>query len=207
VARRDVAGGNLGGPAPLALAVYGALSLLAVGAAAVRGKNPLEAEAPWLDLDAWAHAGSLAGGVVLALVTIQASRFFVKQWGWARMLHADLRPSIRHAGDGTLLVLGLTSGIGEELFFRGLLTPALGLVLSSVAFGAVHQLRGRTGWIWSCWAGVMGFLFGALFLLTGSLLGPIVAHAAINVMNLRFLRDTDVEQKKPRRLGGLLGRA
>jgi membrane protease YdiL (CAAX protease family) len=122
------------------------------------------------------------------------------------MLHADLRPAVRDAGDGTILVLGLASGIAEELFFRGLLAPALGLVVSSVAFGGLHQLRGRVGWIWASWACVMGLLFGSLFLATGSLLGPIVAHASINVMNLRFLRDTDVEPRKPRRLGGLLGR-
>jgi membrane protease YdiL (CAAX protease family) len=50
----------------------------------------------------------------------------------------------------------------------------------------------------------MGLLFGALFLATGSLLGPIVAHVAINVVNLRFLRDTDLEPQRQRRLGGLL---
>jgi membrane protease YdiL (CAAX protease family) len=53
----------------------------------------------------------------------------------------------------------------------------------------------------------MGLLFGALFLATGSLVGPLLAHAAINIANLRFIRDTDIEAPKPRRLGGLLGRA
>jgi membrane protease YdiL (CAAX protease family) len=61
--------------------------------------------------------------------------------------------------------------------------------------------------VWAIWATVMGVLFAALFLATGSLLGPILAHAAINVANLRFLRDTAVEPPKPRRLGGLLGGA
>ena len=133
-----------------------------------------------------------------------ATRAFVKRWGWARMLHADLRPAVQGAGDATILVLGLASGVAEELFFRGLLAPALGLVVSSLAFGGLHQLRGRAGWIWAAWAAVMGLLFGALFFATGSLLGSIVAHVSINVANLRFLRDTDVEPKKPRRLGGLL---
>ena len=68
-------------------------------------------------------------------------------------------------------------------------------------------MRGRARWVWAAWATVMGLLFGALMLATESLLGPIVAHAAINVANLRFLRDTDVEPDKPRRLGGLLGGA
>jgi uncharacterized protein len=195
------------GPAPLALAIYGGLSVVTVGIAFARGTSPVDTEA-WLELPAWArYLTSIAGGVVLACLTVLATRAFVKRWGWAKMLHADLRPAVRDAGDGTILVLGLASGIAEELFFRGLLAPALGLLLSSVAFGGLHQLRGRVGWIWAGWAAVMGLLFGTLFLTTGSLLGPILAHVTINVMNLRFLRDTEVEPRKPRRLGGLLGRA
>ena len=196
------------GPAPLALVVYGALSLLTLAIAFARDKSPVETDAWVTDLPAWSlHFASIAGGVLLAVATVWASRVFVRRWGWARMLHADLRPAVQNAGDGTILVLGIASGVAEELFFRGLLTPALGLVLASVAFGGLHQLRGRVGWIWAGWATVMGLLFGALFLATGSLVGPIVAHAAINVMNLRFLRDTEVEPKRTRRLGGLLGDA
>lgn len=195
------------GPAPLALAVYGALTALTFGVAFVRDRSPVETEA-WFALpDGTHHLVSLAGGGLLAGLTVLATRAFVRRWGWAKALHADLRPAVRGAGDATLLVLGVASGVAEELFFRGLLAPALGLVVSSLAFGALHQLRGRAGWIWSSWAAVMGLLFGALFFATGSLLGPIAAHMAINVVNLRFLRDTDVEPRKPRQLGGLLGRA
>ena len=55
------------------------------------------------------------------------------------------------------------------------------------------------------WATVMGLLFGILFAATGSLVGPIVAHAIINAANLRFLRDNDPEAV-PKPLGGLLRR-
>ena len=133
-------------------------------------------------------------------------------WGFgvlgcsARSLHSSLRPTIRDADGTTLLILGIASAVGEELFFRGLLVPALGLVVSSLAFGLLHQVKGRARWVWAGWAAIMGVLFGALFLATGSLVGPIVAHAAINVTNLKFLRDTDFEPPKTRRLGGLLQR-
>jgi membrane protease YdiL (CAAX protease family) len=194
--------------------IYGALSAVAIGAAIARGRSPVTlptAEA-WLPLGGvggalTGHVLSLALGVALAFVTVKATRQFVQRWGWARALHANLRPAIRNAGEGTIVVLGLASAIGEELFFRGLLTATFGVVASSVAFGLLHQVRGRARWGWAGWAAVMGLLFGSLFLATGSLLGPIVAHAAINVVNLRFLRDTDFEPPKPRRLGGLLGRA
>ena len=187
------------------LAVYGTLGLFTLGVAFARDTSPV-ATTSWLELPAWlGHPISLIGGIFLAILTIRASRIVVARFGWARSLHTDLRGPVRGAGDETLLVLGLASGVAEELFFRGLLAPVLGVLLSSVAFGALHQLRGRTGWIWSGWATVMGLLFGALFLATGSLLGPVVAHVAINVTNLRYLRDTDVAPPK-RRLGGLLAR-
>lgn len=199
-------------PAPLALAVYGGFAAVALAVAAARGVSPIET-AGLLDgfdgvlPEGTGHGLSLIGGLTLAAATVTATRMFVRRWRWARLLLADLRPVVRGASDAEIVVLGLASGVAEELFFRGLLAPALGLALSSLLFGVIHRLRGRVGWIWATWAGVMGLLFGALFLATGSLLGPLVAHAAINVLNLRYLRDTDVEPKKPRRLGGLLGQA
>ena len=187
------------------LAVYGTVCLFTLGVALARDTSPV-ATASWLALPLWlGHPLSLVGGIFLAFLTVRASRIAVARFGWARSLHTDLRAPVRGAGDGTLIVLGLASGLAEELFFRGLLAPLVGVLVSSVAFGALHQLRGRTGWIWSGWAAGMGLLFGGLFLATGSLLGPVVAHVAINVTNLRYLRDTDVAPP-PRRLGGLLAR-
>lgn len=191
--------------------IYGALSVVAVAAAYARGLSPI-ALAPneaWIPFDGLfpgaSHVASLLGGGMLAFGTIKATRQFVQRWGWARALHSDLRPAVSHAGGGTILVLGIASAASEELFFRGLLAAAFGVLLSSLAFGLLHQVRGRVRWAWAAWATIMGLLFGSLFLATGSLVGPLLAHAAINVMNLRFLRDTDVTPPTKRRLGGLLG--
>lgn len=194
------------GPVLLAVGVYGALSLVALALAAAAERSPVVVRG-WLPVEgAVSHALSAALGLALALGTVRATRSFVRRFRWARALHAGLRPSVRHASGPTLLVLGLTSAVGEELFFRGLLVPAVGLALSSIGFGLLHQLRGRERWAWAGWATVMGLLFGGLFVLTGSLVGPIVAHALINVQNLRFLRDTEVGAEPPaRRLGGVLG--
>jgi hypothetical protein len=99
----------------------------------------------------------------------------------------------------------VASAAGEELLFRGLLVPVIGVVASSIVFGALHQIRGRARWGWMVWATIMGLLFATVFAATGSLIGPLFAHAAINHSNLRFLRDS---QPTPRRraLGGLLRR-
>jgi membrane protease YdiL (CAAX protease family) len=53
------------------------------------------------------------------------------------------------------------------------------------------------------WATATGLLFALVFRATGSLVGPVVAHAAINAVNLRYLRDNDPAPPR-RRLGGLL---
>jgi uncharacterized protein len=191
--------------------VYGSIILVALGVAALRGKSPFELTGTeaWIPLSAIsAHVLSFGLGIPLAVTTVWVTREFVRRFGWAKMLHADLRPTVTDAGNATLVILGVASAFAEELFFRGLLAAAFGVVISSLAFGALHQLRGRTGWIWAAMATVVGVLLASLFLATGSLVGPIVAHATINVANLRFLRDTDVrpehEKKKTRRLGGLL---
>ena len=103
------------------------------------------------------------------------------------------------------MVMALASGVGEELFFRGCLTPLVGVFLSSAAFGVLHQVRGRARWAWAGWATVMGLAFATIYELTGHLVGPILAHVTINLVNLRYLRDHDPEAK-PRTLGGLLAR-
>lgn len=204
---RAAAAHLLGRPARLALLVYGALSLVTIAIALASGTSPFAVDG-WLELPAGArHLVSLAGGVFLAAATVGATRVFVKRWCWAKALHADLRPAVRDLDGSTLWAMGIASGVSEELFFRGLLAPAVGILLSSAAFGLLHRLRGRSGWIWTAWATIMGLLFCALFFATGSLVGAIVAHAAINVANLRFLRDTDVEPRETGRLGSLLGEA
>lgn len=124
---------------------------------------------------------------------------------WARTLHADLRPVAHGLDNGAILLMAIASGLGEELFFRGWLTPYVGVLASAVAFGAVHQVRGRARWAWAAWAAVMGLAFGFIYRLTGNLAGPIVAHVTVNALNLRYLRDHDPEAK-PKLLGGLLSR-
>lgn len=191
-----------------AAAIYAALAALPLLVALVRGTNPLTVEDPWVAFDAvTAHTVSLGAGLVIAVVTIAATRAMVRHFAWARALHHSLRPSVRHRPDSALVVLGLASAVGEELFFRGLLAVAIGLVASSIAFGLLHQVRGTGRWAWAAWATLMGLAFGATMFATGSLVGPLVAHAVINVANLRFLRDAQVTPPSERRLGGLLGRA
>jgi membrane protease YdiL (CAAX protease family) len=190
------------------LVLLGAYAAMA-GASAVLslalGRDPLACEA-WLGTSGSAAVlVSLGSGICIGAATVAATRVVVRRAAWARDLHAALRPAVHRAGDGGLLAVAVASAAAEELLFRGVLVPVVGVVLSSLAFGALHQIRGRARWGWMAWATVMGLLFGVLFAATGSLAGPVAAHVIVNAANLRFLRDND-PSPRPRALGGLLRR-
>ena len=87
----------------------------------------------------------------------------------------------------TALHLSLSSGIAEEVFFRGVMQPAVGYVTTSVLFGIVHVGPSRRYLAWTAFAVAMGFILGWSLEATGSLLGPILAHVAVNFVNLLYI--------------------
>jgi membrane protease YdiL (CAAX protease family) len=185
---------------------YVGVGVFALSAAWALGVNPLETSA-WLGTSGVAAATMSAGfGAMIAVATIAATRVLLRRTAWARALHDDLRPVVRDESDGTLVFMALASGIGEELLFRGLVVPLGGVIVSAALFGLVHQVRGPARWGFMAWATIMGLAFALLFRFTGSLVGPIVAHVAINAANLRVLRDVDPAPRRRRVLGGILGR-
>jgi membrane protease YdiL (CAAX protease family) len=193
-------------PLAAAIGIYGFVAAFAVAASTALGQSPIECHG-WLGAEGAASwLLSLGAAVPLGVTTIAATRIVVRRAPWAGALHAALRPAVHRASDGSLFVLALASATGEELLFRGLLVPLVGVFASSLVFGALHQVRGRARWAWMAWATLMGALFATIFAATGSLIGPFVAHAAINHANLRFLRDNDPSPRRRRRLGGLLER-
>ncbi|MFP4123490.1 MAG: CPBP family intramembrane glutamic endopeptidase [Coleofasciculus sp.] len=83
-----------------------------------------------------------------------------------------------------LIWLGLLPGMSEELLFRGVMLPAIGLnalgvIISSLVFGVLH-LSGSQQWPYVVWATIVGLLLGFSAVGTGNLLVPIVAHVATN---------------------------
>jgi membrane protease YdiL (CAAX protease family) len=149
---------------------------------------------------------SLLLGAALAVACVRVSRAMSERVPRVRELGLELRPRLVNASNGELLLTAAIVGASEEIFFRGILTPLVGVVLSSLAFGLVHQVRGRARLVWIAWAAVMGLLFAGIFELTGSLAGPILAHVAVNAANARYLRDEVQEPRQQRALGGLLKR-
>jgi uncharacterized protein len=82
--------------------------------------------------------------------------------------------------------LGLLPGMSEELLFRGVMLPALGLnwiglVASSLCFGVLHMSSWQQ-WPYVAWATVIGFALGYSALVTGNLLVPVTAHILTNII-------------------------
>jgi membrane protease YdiL (CAAX protease family) len=91
---------------------------------------------------------------------------------------------------GLFIVTALIAGgIKEELqrafiirrFSRYLGGAGLGLLIWSFAFGAGHFVQGAQGIVT---ATIYGLIFGLLYLIRGSLVGPIVAHGAYDTLAL-----------------------
>lgn len=87
-----------------------------------------------------------------------------------------------------ILLLAASSGLAEELFFRGWLQTQFGLVPASVAFGLCH-IWGKDAVPYGLYAVGMGVLLGLLFEQTGSnLWAPILAHSLNNLLGFLALK-------------------
>lgn len=131
---------------------------------------------------------SLALGAVLAWGVVAITPILVERTAWARGLHRELRPLVESLTTRSIVLLALSSGIAEELFFRGAMQPVIGIWWTSLIFAALHSGPKWALVAWSAWAFVMGLLFGWIFEYTGVLAGPILAHVWINQRNLTYMR-------------------
>ena len=148
----------------------------------------------------WLHLGSvtllplqgtpqaLLLGLAIALGITCASGLVYRLWPAYRQsadfyLEMVLKPLVLP----DLIWLGLLPGMSEELLFRGVMLPAVGLnatgiLATSLIFGVLH-LSGRQQWPYVVWASVVGLLLGFSAVATGNLLVPIVAHIVTNLLS------------------------
>ncbi len=168
----------------LAIVGEGALVAVALGWARWRGL-PLE-------------LGSVARGGVAGILMAGA-------FGWAnlyllchapairpvralRRLYVEvLKPLFDGVGLGSIVAISVAAGLGEELLFRGVLQPELGLIPASVLFGLAHT-GGSGTYAFGCWAGVTGAALGVLAIWTDGLMAPIVAHTVYDAAAMIYIR-------------------
>lgn len=131
---------------------------------------------------------ALIWSVGLAVGITLASGVIYRLWSaYRRSADMYLELVIKPLTWTDLIWLGLLPGLSEELLFRGVMLPALGLniaavALSSVLFGVLH-LSGAGQWPYVVWATIVGFALGYCALVTGNLLVPVLAHIITNLVS------------------------
>lgn len=81
------------------------------------------------------------------------------------------------------LVIALASGIAEEIAFRGVLQPLIGIVASNLLFALLH-VPSRQLWFYGLWALFAGLFLGNLYAWTDNLFVPIGVHVLNNLGSL-----------------------
>lgn len=170
----------------LLIALAGEAVLAAIALACVRLIDiPLSMGPRWRGV----VVGS-AGAVALAIFNLTMLRHGARLPIFRsvdEMYRDVLRPLFARIGWREVVLISMAAGIGEELLFRGVLQPLLGIVPASLLFGLAH-FGGAATIGFAVWAAAVGGFLGWLASLGGGLLAPIVAHAGYDALALAYIR-------------------
>lgn len=171
------------------------------------GLLPLVAGALWLQDQPWSSIGwrspadwglaigiGVAAGLAMELLAVRLTTPLISRVFGVEPDYGALK-RIRGNTKMLLVFLALSwtlAAFGEEICFRGFLMERLArafggsdgawivsLILSSAVFGWGHIEQGVSGWVQE---GLSGLLLGLLFLATGDLVAPVVAHGVSNTV-------------------------
>lgn len=180
-----------------------AARILLVLAICLLGSIPL----PTLGLTApasWHQSGQTLSILFIAIALSVVLFRYRGDWQLRRLLKmvGALIPASR-AERRWFAVIALGAGVSEEIVFRGFLLFYLNsytslssmemIVISALIFGFCHLYQ---GWLGVLVTSLVGLCFAFLYVSTGSLLVPIVVHAALDLRVLLILT--------PARLASLL---
>lgn len=180
--------------------VLAAMGCLLVGFGPVFGIHYAPAELAWMAAGTrvrmillGACVGAAAAIATPAVIAIWSAKLRVKAAKAAQRL-SFLLPS---SGDERRWWIGVcvAAGVCEEIIYRGFLlhyfhasplhlSLTWALAASSIVFGIGHLYQGATGAVSTV---VVGFLLGVVFLVTGSLMVPMIAHALLDLRILLML--------------------
>ena len=120
--------------------------------------------------------GLLFGALLLSLYRM-VSKLCRWRYGLREFLLQNLTPlSYLHA-----ILIGGVSALLEEWFFRGLLAPRLGIILSSLLFAAAHHLPHRQRLSWIFWNFGFSITLGLLAHESHSFWTSTIAHGFFNL--------------------------
>lgn len=127
-------------------------------------------------------------GVAIGVGITLASGVIYQLWpAYRRSAESYLDLVLRPLHWPDLIWLGLLPGLSEELLFRGVMLPAIGLnwlgiLVSGASFGVLH-MSGLQQWTYVVWATAIGMVLATGAVLTGNLLVPILAHIVTNLLS------------------------
>lgn len=137
-------------------------------------------------------------GTGFAITLIFLSWFSSRHCRWAQLLETEFRKILTPLSAGPIILLGVSSGVVEETFFRGALQGTVGLFAASSLFGAAHLIPRRELLAWPLYATLIGFILGCLVEIRQTLFPAILAHTVSNIILIWMLnretitRDTSV---------------
>lgn len=140
--------------------------------------------------------GTTAWGVVACLPLVALLPWLVRsRWkpvaDIRELLERDFLPLFARSRSVDLALVAAAAGLGEELLFRAVLQtaaavavgPVPALVGASVLFGLAHAVTRA----YAVLATLVGAYLGGLYLWTGELWLPVLAHALYDLVALRVL--------------------
>ncbi len=147
----------------------------------------------------WAVGVGLAAGVTIQVAVNLVTTWAIHRFGrhiYSPLVVRNVLPA--RPLEWLLVPLALAPAVAmEELLFRmlwlgafeGVLPWSILILGTSIIFGFMHQPQGKLGMLV---AGGINILFSMLFIWSGNLLAPLVAHYTVNLLQLvvaHFQRD------------------
>jgi membrane protease YdiL (CAAX protease family) len=86
-----------------------------------------------------------------------------------------------------LIIICLVVSIGEELLFRGAIQSLIGVYWTSILFAAIH-VRYLQHWLMTSLVFAISYGLGWIYIQTGTLVTPIIAHFIIDFVLGYYLR-------------------
>ena len=174
------------------------LAALAWGLAALLGDLDLLV---WHNRNATSVYYDAGMGVAVGLITVVASQVLDRTTSWAQELGREFGKVLGPVDMSAALIFAIASAIGEELLFRGFLQQILSvsvfggpygdwvaLAVATLVFGLLHMGPDiKKFWPWTVMALVLGGVFGWMYMYTGNILAPMLAHFTVNFFNLQAI--------------------
>ncbi len=131
-------------------------------------------------------------GISLALIFATFAIWALKSnWAIFTQLRNDTLTFVKileNLSVGSIILVALAAGVCEEVLFRGGFQPLFmdwlgllpGLVLASLLFGLFHMISVS----YVIYVSVFGLILGCMYIWSGNLIGPIIAHFIYDLIML-----------------------